>query len=358
MQIHELNQQQQVNEVDLVGPNSIFNVGKQVVKNPAALGKSSALGAAQQAAAQASAASSAATLTRQGYTVGGSAKPAVTIAQQLQKVKANPAVQQQIKNLLSQWLKQSAQLRKKPISEAVEQFNPRDLTDPKYASVLKAIQGQETAKSGAATNTPPSRAMSMQPYQVPGAGTNPTPATAPGYKLPAANDQAAQQKQNLELEKELTVWKEQFKQWSDQKLSTTVASMDDVRTDTVTASELDKALSNVAVAAKSGDQTLETSAVENYLNLAIAGIQTYINNSESKSSARTSRVSSATATADGTAEQQDQIKQQLAKIGITNAQLSALGTIMTQLNKGSNVVNDTGNPVLNAIAKMAGMKVQ
>jgi hypothetical protein len=347
MQIHELNKKpKKLNEVDLVGPGSIFNVGKQVLKHPAMLGKSSALGAAQQAASQASAEKSAKLLTKQGYTVGGSVPAPVTTAQQLQAVKANSAVQQQIKTLATQWLTQSAQLRKsKTVSEAVAQFNPSDVTDPRYAAVLKAMP----ARTAATKLGPPGKNMSTQPYQVPGAGTSSTPASAAGYKSTVAPAEA-----NINLEKDLTVWKEQFKQWSDQKLASQGVTMDAVRQDGPTEEALNKALSNVAVAAQSGDPSLENSAVEEYLNLAIAGIQAYVNNKQRNSPSATSGATSAS-----TAQtKEEEIKQQLEKIGITSAQLSALGTAMAQSNGGSTAINNTGNPVLNAIADLAGMKVQ
>jgi hypothetical protein len=351
MQIHELNKRKIVNELDLFGPTGIAGVGKQVLKNPAALVKSSALGAAKQASAQSSAEKSANLLSKQGYTVGGSTPATVTTAQQLQAVKTNSAVQQQIKTLASQWITQSAQLRKapQPVSEAVAQFSPRDITDPKYASVLKAIQAQTAPKKSG----PPGKSMPMQPYQVPGAGTNPAPAASAGYKSTAPA--AAPAENNIELEKDLTVWKEQFKQWSDQKLSAPGVTMDMVRKDAPTAEALNKALSNVAVAAQSGDPKFENSAVEEYLNLAIAGIQAYVNNSQGKSPVARSGGSGTNPDAQS---EDDQIKQQLQQIGITSAQLSELGTAMTQSNSGSNAIKDTGNPVLNAIAKLAGMKIQ
>ena len=285
--------------------------------------------------------------------MGGSAKPTVTTAQQLQAVKANAAVQQQIKTLVSQWLKQSVQLRKaKPVSEAVAQFNPRDLTDPKFASVLKAIQARDAADTAAkkpALSGPPGKSMPIQPYQVPGVGTSATPAAAQGYKTPAS-DVADK---NIELEKDLTTWKEQFHQWSDQKLASQGVTMDMVRQDRVTNDALNKAMTNVAVAAQSGNTNLETEAVEHYLNLAIAGIQAYVNNAQNVSGGDTR-----TSVAPAEPGEEQQIKQQLDKIGITKAQLEALGAVMTQANRGKTAVNNTGNPVLNAIAQMAGMKVQ
>jgi hypothetical protein len=315
MQIHELNKGQQVNEVDLVGPNSIFNVGKQVLKNPAALVKSSALGAAQQAAAQASAVKSADKLAAQGYQVGGSVKPATTVAQKLQTVRTNPAVQQQVRNLTAQWMTQSSALKRSmPVTEAVAVFNPSDLTDPKYASVLKAMQ----AKGG-------------QP-------TTPSPEQA------AATD--------IELEKKLTAWKTQFRAWSDPKLQAGGITIDAVRRDPETAKLLDSQLSNVAVAAQSGDMNVEQQAVQEYFNTAIAAIQAY----EQNTSQRIAPVGSVASVP--AADQDQQALQQLEQLGITRTALASLGKLMAQSAKGKTSVNDTGNPLLNAIAKMSGMTVR
>lgn len=358
MQIHELNQSRKSNitEVDLVGPGGIFDVAKQVIKDPRALGSASALGSAEQDAAQASATKSAQKLAAQGYQVGGSAKPVVTTAQQLQKVKSNPAVQQQVKNLASQWMTQSAALKKsKPVTEAVAEFNPRDLADPKYASVLKAIQARDAAaaaaKPTAPAGGPPGKSMPVQPYQAPGAGTSAVPATAAGYQTPAKAAVDA----NVTLQKNLTTWKNQFLQWSDQKLATQGVTMDQVRRDTVTADALDKAMANVAVAAQSGNPNLENEAVSEYLNLAIAGIQAYVNNSQTRTAS--SEAPAATPTA-GQPTDQQQIKQQLDKIGITKTQLEALGKAFAQANRGSAVINNTGNSLLNNILKMTGMTVR
>jgi hypothetical protein len=321
MQIHELNQRRQINEVDLVGPNSIFNVGKQVVKNPAALVKSTALGAAQQAAAQSSAASSADTLAAQGYKVGGGIKPTVTTAQQLQTVKSNPAVQQQIKNLSSQWMAQSAALKKskQPVTEAesIVPVDPRDITDPKYASLFQAIAKKEAEAKG---NEP-----------------------APQGPDPEA-----------ELQKRLTILKTQFKTWSDPRLQAGGITIDEVRKKPDTQRMLDSALANVAVAMESSNENLEKQAVEEYFNVAIAAIQAHNQNTGQQVSA-VSGLSSVAGTAN---DKEQQVLQQLEQLGITKTALASLGKLMAQSAKGSTTVNNTGNPFLNAIAKMSGMAVK
>ena len=303
MQIHELNQRKTINEVDLFGPNSIVNVGKQVLKNPAALVKSSALGAAQQAATQSSAQQSAEKLANQGYNVGGSIKPTVTTAQQLQAVKTNPAVQQQVKNLTSQWMTQSAALKKsKSVTEAVVQFDPKDLKDPRYASLLQKIQQQED-----------------------------------------------------DLGKKLTVFKTQFKTWSDPRLQAGGITIDEVRKTPETEQMLDSALSNVAVAMESGDENLEKQAVEEYFNIAIAAIQAHNQNTGQRPAATAPGASSVAAAA---TDEEQQVVQQLARLGITKTALGELGGLMAQSAQGNNTINNTGNPLLNAIAKLAGMNIR
>lgn len=360
MQIHELNNkksanisEQQVNEIDLFGPQGIAAVGKQVLKNPKAFYNAAELGAAKQAAAQDYAAKSAEKLANPSafrkalgnrtYNVGGT-KPTVTIAQQLQAVKSNPGVQQQVKTLASQWLTQSAQLRKvPPVSEAaVAKFNIRDLTDPKYASVLKAIQARDAAQKAAPAGT----TMPTQPYQVPGAGTSATPSTAAGYKTSPA-DKA---EQNIALEKALTVWENQFLQWTDQKLASQGVTMDMIRKTPATAEALRKALSNVAVAAQSGDPKLENQAVEDYLNLAIAGIQAYVSNTQGS---QTSAAAGARA-----ADTEESPAEVLQKSGLTlsSAQINDIAAAMARAGNGK-VINNTGNTVLNALAQVAGFRV-
>lgn len=303
MQIHELNQRRQINEVDLVGPNSIFNVGKQ-------------------SAIQASAASSANKLAAQGYKVGGSVKPTVTTAQQLQAVKSNPAVQQQIKNLSSQWMAQSAALKKskQPVTEAesVVPVDPRDITDPKYASLFQAIAKKEADARG---NEP-----------------------EPQGPAPEA-----------ELQKRLTILKTQFKTWSDPRLQAGGITIDEVRKNPDTQDMLDSALANVAVAMEGGNENLEKQAVEEYFNIAIAAIQAHNQNTGQRQASAVSGVSSVAGTA---ADNEQQVLQQLEQLGITKTALASLGKLMAQSAKGSTVINNTGNPFLNAVAKMAGITIK
>lgn len=336
MQIHELNRkpkvvsEQSVNEVDLVGPTGIFAVGKQVgkqllSKNFKALYNSPALASAQQAAAQQSAAASAQKLTNPGafrramgnqaYQVGGGVKPPVTTAQQLQAVNANPAVQQLVKNLSSQWASQSSTLKQKqqPITSTTEsaaQVDPREVVgDPKFAGMLQLLkrQGVDLAKEA-------------------------------------------------EVEKQLNSWKVEFSSWANARLTTRGVSVDNIRDDKATADMLDAASSKVAIAAQSGDTNLEKAAAEEYFNIAIAGIQAYIQNT--KNAAGSQRATAAGGATANPASTDNDILTQLQNAGIpvTKVSLEKLGQLMAA-SSGSNTVRDTGNEVLNAMARLAGMRV-
>lgn len=334
MQIHELNNkkpanisEQQINEIDLFGPQGIAAIGKQVWNNKKALYNPAELGAAKQAAAQDYAAGSAEKLANPSafrkalgnrtYNVGSTKTP-VTTAQQLQAVKANPAVQSQVTSLASQWASQSAALKKAqlsttpaPVTEAAItgiQFDPRELAnDPKFQPVYQDLKKQT--------------------------GFDP--------------------KAEIDLEKKLTNWEQNFKSWMDPKLAAGGIGVDDVERDPATAALLKKALTKIAVAAQSGNANLEKEAVIEYCNIAIAGIQAYNTNTQQKQPAATTGGSTQT----GTGAEEDPVEI-LRKSGLTlsRTQIDDIAAAMARAGKGK-VINNTGNPVLNALAKVAGFQV-
>ena len=308
MQIHELTQRQRVDEVDLVGPTGIFAVGKQVLKNPKALYNSPALAAAQQAAAQQSAAASAQKLANPGafrramgnqaYTVGGSIKPTTTVTQQLQVVKSNPAVQQQVKTLAAQWMNLSGAIRTQPLPEAViSAFDPNTLS-AEYKSIYD--------------------------------------------KTKAISD----------LDKKATRIKNSFQAWSDPLLKTGNISMDVIRQNAETEKLLDAAMNNVAlVAALGSDPKMEKTAVEQYMSLAIAAIQTAVQNV-----APAKQPASPRSSGGGPTDAEILTQLQNAGVPVTKVDLEKLGQFLIS-SSGSNTVGDTGNPALNAVLKLAGMRV-
>jgi len=336
MQIHELNQRpKKVSEANIFGPMGLAATARQVVKNPASLFKSSALGAAEQSAAQASAAASAQKLVAQGYQAGGGIKPQVTLTQQLAAVKSNPAVQQQVKNLTAQWQKQGAAIvakakSKQPIPEAaVAITNPETTKDPQDRQLLDFIYKQQAAKG--------------QPVAVPG--------TAPATPQPDSTDKA-------EVNQQLEEFALAFAQWSDARLTTGGVTMDTVRQDPAVNKALSDQLTKISIESIANPASAATTAaIEQYFNTAIAAIQTTLNNSQPRT-ART-RTAAAPAAAAATAPANVDLLTQLQQQGVslTRAELEKLGQVLTTANGGSNVIRDTGNELLNNIATVAGLRV-
>jgi hypothetical protein len=297
MQIHELNNKK----------NS-----KQVQESwTDALKSNTAMAQAKQAARQQSAAGLADKLSRQGYTVSGSN----TFQQQLQSNLSNAAIQQQVGTLSSQWASQRAALNQATVTEtAVAQFNPRDLEDPKYAAVLRALQAQ---------------------------GKDPT---KPVDTKPAAN---------IELEKQLSAKKLEFNNWVRTKLSNLGINVDVIQRNSEVKEILDSALSEIAVAAQSGNADLEKQAVEKYLNAAIAG--NMFVRSGGASTQTPSQPVPTTQTAAKPSAEVDLLSRN--NIQLSADQLQALNLAVRSELKGGTTIRNTGSAVLNALAKAAGLEI-
>lgn len=335
MQIHELNRPRKSNitEVDLVGPGGIFNVAKQVFKNPRALGSSSALGSAELAAAQSSAQASAQKLAAQGYTVGGSRPPRVNLAQTLPAVQQNPAVQQQVRQLTNQWMSQAAQAvnnvkARNVLPEAVVIGNPENTRDPAERRLLDLFYQQQASRGQVSGTT---------------SGENQRPAE------PDAADRTAVNKQLQDIA-------DVFATWADSKLSVPSEGIDmrALRADPQYQQTLSNQLTRVAIESLANPNSpTATKAVNEYFNLAIAAIQTEVNNRKSAQGGQTARAAATTPQ-----EQDTQVLTLLQQQGIpvTRANLEKLGQLMAN-SSGSNTIRNTGNPILNAIARIAGMRI-
>lgn len=315
MQIHELNnKKQQVNEVDLVGPNSVFNVGKHLTKK--AFVNSSALGAAQQAAAQSSAAASANALTKQGYKPSGSAKAQTTPQQQLAQVQSNPAVQQMVKNLAAQWKSQgvaaAGKIKTTKVAETVD-IDPRTIKDPKEKELLKAYyiqQGLEMPQEPAATNV----------------------------------TSAANQK--------LNAFSTQFQNWAEPKLRAIGVNLNTVMQDPWAAKTIQEILTKLSVESLANPESpATTQLVEQFFNVVIATNQASQQGRAAQTSAGTS--------APGTAAEPANDQEILTQYGLTinPGQLDSLGAAMRKAAGGETVIRNTGNVLLNAVARLAGFKV-
>ena len=328
MQIHELNKRPakinkaQVNEVDLAGSGSIFNVGKQVLKNPSALLSNTGMGAAKQAAAQASATSSAAGLAQQGYKAGSTAKP--TPQQQLAQVKSNPAVQQLVKNLASQWPAQGAALYAKIKTSPLGRIVPESVViknlntnDPDEQALLAAIQKQE---------------LNSQVEKLKG-------------------DQAKAEekaKADAKMLADINAYSAGFQDWASDRLSSMRVNIDKVESDPKAKEELQSALRSIAITGLSAPNSPELIAdVAEYFYIAIATNQ-----------AQQSSQQSVTGPA-AAGEAQITDKEIVAQSGVplTSAQIEALGQAMQKAAGGETTIRNTGNTLLNAVARLAGFKV-
>jgi len=358
MQIHELNKkpakitEEQVNEVDLVGPNSIFNVGRELGKQGLkGLVDPVAIGTAKQNAAAAHAASSAGELANPGlepfstrgvrgvqaYQVGASAKENTTPQQELQVVKTTPAYQQQVKNLAAQWKSVApgvvATIRKKEaspelaIAEAViDMPAPNTAQDPVTKQGLSGLYAQR------ASGYAPAK------YNVPTAGKTTSPETAKAVNV------------------DLSMISNEFKKWASAKLAQVGVQLDAISRDQWAKSQLEQLLLKIAtfsLANPSGDATTNA-AVEEFFNVAIAAnLAMYKNSNRASAALAPKQVASAAAGA----TQDDAALLRQSNIPLNPTQIQTLGKAIQQDLGGSNVIRDTGSELLNALARSAGLKI-
>jgi hypothetical protein len=337
MQIHELNKnpakinKAQVNEVDLVGPNSVFNVGrelgKQLVKDPRGLINPTSIGIAKQNAAAASAASSADALANPGigrklagnsaYQVGGSAKQ-TTPQQQLAQVQSNQAVQQMVKNLAAQWKTQgvavAGKIKTAKMNETATPIDPRTIKDPDELKLLNLFYKQQ------------------------------------GLEMPqsqAAPTSDVQSKANQKLNAFAT----EFQNWASPKLQAIGVNLGVVMQDPWASKTIQQILTKLSVESLANPESDATSGlVEQFFNVAIA-----TNQSKQQSSLSGKAPLSAQGSSAGDQSDQEIVAQ--SGVPLTKAQIESLGTAMRKSANGGTIIRDTGNGLLNAIARMAGFRI-
>lgn len=328
MQIHELNQRKSVKEsTDVVGPASIGRVGAQVLKNPAALGSSSALGSAQQAAAQSSAASSAAKLAAQGYKVGNNAALQKDPQQLLAQVTSNPTTQQMVKNLAGQWKTRGVGLAAKmsmaqkastgEVAEAAAPIdNPLNIKDPQEQQLYNLFLKQQAANN--ATTSP---------------------------------DPTATKNAQAEVNQNLNDYAQEFQNWAEPKLRSIGVDYNSVMQDSWAAPNIRKLLTKLAIDGVANPESPKvTGLVEEFFNIAIA-----TNQARQQTNVRPGRASAPSAT--GVNQQNDADILKNYGLSLSSGQLDALGTAMRRSADGRTVIRNTGNELLNAVARLAGFQV-
>lgn len=323
MQIHELNKKPtKINEADLVGPNSVFNVGKelgkQLIKDPRGVTDPASIGIAKQNAAAASAAGSAADLAKKGYRVGGSAKEKTTPQQQLAQVQTNPAVQQMVKNLAAQWKTQgvavAGKIKTTKMNETATPIDPKTIKDPDELKLLNLFYKQQ------------------------------------GLEMPQSQVAAPPDVQSKANQK-LNAFATEFQNWASPKLQAIGVNLGVVMQDPWASKTIQQILTQLSVESLANpESTATTGLVEQFFNIAIA-------TSQAKQQSPTSGKAPLLAQGSSAENQSDQEIIAQSGAAITKAQIESLGAAMRKSANGSTVIRDTGNGLLNAIARMAGFRI-
>ena len=319
MQIHELNNRKkaaQLNEVDLAGPNSIWNVGKEVVKNPKALLSNPAMGAAKQTAYQSSAADSAAKLANRGYTVGGnkSVAPGTNIQ----------ATQQMVKNLAAQWQQQAtavaAKIKTTPLGEAgVPITDPAKVKDPQELKVLNALYAQLMQKGSPDAEL-----------------VKPTP------ELSTKTNQR------------LDAYSREFQTWADSKLRALGVDLASIERDPNALKGIQELLTNIAIEGLADPKSpRSTELVEKFFSSVIAANQALRQNK------RVASVPAGKAAQPAASYDPANDIETLKKYGVSlpQTQLDSLSQGMSRAAEGGKTIRNTGNTLLNSLARLAGFQV-
>lgn len=344
MQIYELQlhtlKESQLNEVDLVGPGSIFNVGREVLRNPKALISSQALGAAQQAAAQRYAAKLAPGVTK------AAAAAAPQIARQL------AAGWAQIAKTLPPPVQTPGGTAPGAQQPAAGQTARPTRAGAKVAGKSSQTPNAQRKRAARAAKKSSTAAPVQEPYSIGGQTISPSD---PLW----AKIQQQQAKNPTVKEDAVSDYRDQFIKFAQQRLGEVGlrgANLDAIRKDTVANAALDKILDNiVALHAKPAQQQ---AAVENYFTTAINAWNRISSNpalyqqlNTQNTAADTGRQTNVQA---GDADQE--LKQTLAQIGISTAQLQKLAQVATNAAQGNNAFRPTGNSIIDAVLQAAGMR--
>jgi hypothetical protein len=336
MQIHELNKRHKVNEAagnlelpdNLVGPSGVASVGKQVLKNPAAIASATVLGDAKQSAAHSSAAASAAKLGAQGYKVGGSANTTTT-QQQLSNIQKDPAVQQMVKNLAAQWKPQSVSIvkrltQKQPgqsgttVSESLPIASPSSIKDPTEQQLYNLFLKQQADKDAAANPT-----------------LTPT----------ASKDAEAKVNQNL------NDYAKMFQDWAEPRLRAIGVDLNATSKDPSVSAMIPQLLRDIAIEGLANPESVRsTSLVEEFFNTVIAA-----NRANGQKAQYT--VNTAPGAASISAQPDDQSVLKQYGLSLSQSQLATLGQAMRRSAGGESVIRNTGNELLNAVARLAGFQI-
>lgn len=312
MQIHEMFQRKTLTEVDLVGPSSIFNVGREALKDPKSWVSSKALGAAQQRAADQYARAQA---------------PALAQAAQ-----ANIAPL--AKQLAQGWRQIGAQL-------------------PSPVSAPTTVPGAAATATPAAPTTPAANLNTLR-QQIPG-----QPTQADYDRLEKRIRQAQQTRQSTPVtEDAATDYRTAFIQYARKVLGARGVDTKAIGFDPTTNQELNRILSQIT--ASHNDPDKQQQAVEKYFLTALNKWHEIQSNPAKYNQAfpgSRNNSSSVSGKAVAPGETNKDLDTVLRDIGITPLQLAKLGQAAVDANKGNREIRSTGNPIWDAVLTTAGMRV-
>lgn len=314
MQIHEMFQRKTLTEVDLVGPSSIFNVGKQALKDRSWI-DSKALGAAQQRAAD---------------QYGKSVAPKLA-----QVAQANIAPL--AKQLAQGWRQIGSQL-------------PSPITAP------TTVPGT-AATATPATPTTPAANLNTLRRQIPG-----QPTQADYDRLEKRIQQAQQKRQAQPVTEDAAAdYRTAFIQYARKVLGARGVDTKAIGFDPTTNQELNRILSQIT--ASHNDPDKQQQAVEKYFTTALNKWHEIQSNPAKYNQAFAGSRNNSSAGASGAgkavapSETNKDISAVLRDIGITPLQLTKLGQAAIDANNSDRDIRSTGNPVWDAVLKAAGMRV-
>lgn len=364
-------QRKPVTEVDLVGPSGIFNVGKQVLKDPKAFVNSNALGAAQQRASD---------------------QYGKKIAPQVAKL-AQANIVPVAKQLAQGWKQVGSQLQPPmatpatPATPATKSFGQQALgyknttTNAPAGNPATQYKSPVQPTSAALKTQPTASAIKKQPAiansPIQPTGVNPDGSItvaggkgkAPGKVLPgdpnykallAAIQKGTPNKPATVNEDAAGDYRTEFINYARKVLAARGVDTDAIAKDANSNLELNRMLDRIVATYR--DPANQQLAVEQYFTAAltkwneIQADPTKYNKAFPSGSGSTSRSGSGSNVTPG--EVDKDYKSQLDRLGITQSQLSGLAKLAVDAAQGRAEVNNTGNPVWNAVLKMAGMRVK
>jgi len=365
MQIHEMFQPKPVTEVDLVGPSGIFNVGKQVLKDPKAWVDSNALGAAQQRASD---------------------QYGKKIAPQVAKL-AQANIAPVVKQLAQGWQQIGSQLHPPiatpttvPTTTATKNFaqqavgyNKNVTTNAPAGSPATQYKSPIQPTSGALKTQPTTVATKKQPAiaNTPKQPTGVNPdgsitiagekGKAPGKVLPTDPNYkallAAIQKGTPATVNEDAAgdYRTEFMNYARKVLGARGVNVKALRNEHNTNIELNRILDRIIATYR--NPANQQSAIEQYFTTALTKWNEIQADPTKYNKAFPNGQDDSGAGASATPKDPEaELKDTINRVGITPRQLAQLGAAAIAANKNSTAFSSTGNPFWDAIIKSSGLR--